>query len=153
MEQLKDPPCLDGRGGEAGLRARSCRRSAGTKKGRWQYRYSDQAVLERERRKYEKLVAFGRPCLPAQGDRSIPRSARLACERVLGWHPPHLSTCFMRPGSEVYAKENGSFGDRHAADRHASVHGDTVALRLHGEVGKRQVRELHDRRVARMRRG
>src|SRR5262249_4389990 len=30
------------------------------KKGRWQYRYSDEAVLEREQKKYQKLVAFGK---------------------------------------------------------------------------------------------
>jgi DNA topoisomerase-1 len=29
------------------------------KKGRWQYRYSREAVREREERKFEKLVAFG----------------------------------------------------------------------------------------------
>src|SRR3954468_3970139 len=30
------------------------------KKGRWQYRYSEGAVREREQKKYERLVAFGR---------------------------------------------------------------------------------------------
>src|SRR5579859_2985426 len=29
------------------------------KKGRWQYRYSREAVREREERKFEKLIAFG----------------------------------------------------------------------------------------------
>ena len=30
------------------------------KAGRWQYRYSDRAVLEREQKKYDRLVAFAR---------------------------------------------------------------------------------------------
>src|SRR2546425_12675329 len=43
------------------------------KKGRWQYRYSDRAVLEREQRKYDKLVAFARalPRLRKEIDRRL----------------------------------------------------------------------------------
>jgi DNA topoisomerase-1 len=61
-----------------------------------------------------------------------------------------LSTCFMRPGSAVYAKENGSFGIATLQRRHASVHGDTVHFEYRGKAGKMQVRELRDRRVARI---
>src|SRR6267143_1221311 len=35
-------------------------------------------------------------------------------------------------------------------DRHVAVHGDTVHFDYMGKSGKRQVRELHDRRVARI---
>jgi DNA topoisomerase-1 len=121
------------------------------KKGRWQYRYGDQAVLERERRKYEKLVAFGKalPRLRKEIDRSLALPG-LPRERVLGCILRILSTCFMRPGSEAYAKENGSFGIATLQNRHASVHGDAVHFDYMGKSGKRQVRELHDRRVARI---
>jgi len=61
-----------------------------------------------------------------------------------------LSTCFMRPGSQVYAKENGSSGSPTLQRRHASVHGDTVHFEYRGKAGKMQVRELRDRRVARI---
>lgn len=60
-----------------------------------------------------------------------------------------LSTCFMRPGSEVYAKENGSFGIATLRKRHVAVHGDVVHFDYEGKSGKRQVRQLRDRRVAR----
>jgi len=56
----------------------------------------------------------------------------------------------MRPGSEVYAKENGSFGIATLQSRHVAVHGDRVHFDYMGKSGKRQVRELHDRRVARI---
>src|SRR5215470_18871711 len=89
------------------------------KKGRWQYRYGDQAVLERERRKYDKLIAFGKalPRLRREIDRrlALPGMPR---ERVLGCILHILSGCFMRPGSEVYAKENGSFGIATLRNRH-----------------------------------
>jgi hypothetical protein len=45
------------------------------KKGRWQYVYSQAAVREREQRKYEKLIAFGR-ALPRLR-RAIDRGMRL----------------------------------------------------------------------------
>jgi DNA topoisomerase I len=121
------------------------------KKGRWQYRYSDQAVIERERRKYEKLVAFGKaqPRLHKVKNQwlALPDLPR---EKVVGCILRILNTCFMRPGSEVYAKENGSFGIATLQNRHASVNGDTVHFDYMGKSGKRQVRELRDRRVARI---
>jgi DNA topoisomerase-1 len=121
------------------------------KKGRWQYRYSDRAVLEREQRKYEKLVAFARalPRLRKEIDRRLALRG-LPRERVMGCILRVLSTCFMRPGSEAYARENGSFGIATLQNRHAAVHGDTVHFDYMGKSGKRQVRELRDRRVARI---
>jgi DNA topoisomerase-1 len=121
------------------------------KAGRWQYRYNDRAVVERERKKYERLVAFGRalPELRQEIDRGLalpglPRDRVMACILRI------LTTCFMRPGSEVYAKENGSFGIATLRKRHVSVHGDAVRFDYEGKSKKRQVRELRDRRVARV---
>jgi DNA topoisomerase-1 len=120
------------------------------KAGRWQYRYGDQAVREREQKKYERLVSFARslPKLRKEIDRGLalpglPKDKVMACILRI------LSTCFMRPGSETYAKENGSFGIATLQNRHVSVHGDVVKFDYVGKSGKRQVRELHDRRVAR----
>ena len=121
------------------------------KAGRWQYRYNDRAVVERERKKYDGLVAFGRalPKLRKEIDRGLalpglPRDRVMACILRI------LTTCFMRPGSEVYAKENGSFGIATLRKRHVSVHGDVVRFDYEGKSKKRQVRDLRDRRVARV---
>jgi DNA topoisomerase-1 len=121
------------------------------KKGRWQYRYSEAAVRHREEKKFERLVAFGN-ALPRlrrtieQGLRlpGLPREKVMACILRI------LSTCFMRPGSQVYAKENGSFGIATLQKRHVTVSGDTVRFRYRGKSGKEQFRELRDRRVARI---
>jgi DNA topoisomerase I len=121
------------------------------KKGRWQYRYSDGAVRIREEKKYDRLVAFGR-ALPRMRS-AIHRDMRLPGlprEKVMACILRILSTCFMRPGSEAYAKENGSFGIATLHNRHASVQGDTVRFRYRGKAGKEQVNELCDRRVARI---
>jgi DNA topoisomerase-1 len=121
------------------------------KKGRWQYRYSREAVREREERKFEKLVAFGLalPRLRVAIDRGL-RLQGLPRERVTACILRILETCFMRSGSEVYAKENGSFGIATLQNRHATVSGDVVRFKYRGKSGKEQFRELRDRRVARI---
>jgi DNA topoisomerase-1 len=61
-----------------------------------------------------------------------------------------ISVCFLRAGSEVYARDNGSFGIATLRPQHVSVRGDTVRFDFPGKSGQRQVRELRDRRVARL---
>lgn len=121
------------------------------KKGRWQYRYSEAAVRVREQKKYAKLVAFGQalPKLRAAIDKGM-RLPGLPREKVMACILRILSTCFMRPGSQIYAKENGSFGIATLRSRHVSVSGDSVHFRYRGKSGKDQVRDLRDRRVARI---
>src|SRR4051812_23786981 len=121
------------------------------KKGRWQYRYSEGAVRIREQKKYQRLLAFGRalPRLRTAIDRGM-RLPGLPREKVMACILRILSTCFMRPGSQIYAKENGSFGIATLQDRHATVQGDTVRFHYRGKAGKEQVRDLRDRRVARI---
>jgi DNA topoisomerase-1 len=121
------------------------------KAGRWQYRYGDQAVREREQKKFDRLVAFAH-ALPRMRKRiedglklpGLPREKVMACILRI------LSSCFMRPGSNIYAKENGSFGIATLRKRHVQVRGDTVRFDYEGKSGRQQVRELRDRRVARI---
>src|SRR3954466_8958141 len=121
------------------------------KKGRWQYRYSEGAVRIREQKKYQRLLAFGRalPRLRTAIDRGM-RLPGLPREKVMACILRLLSTCFMRPGSQIYAKENGSFGIATLQNRHVTVSGDSVRFRYRGKSGKEQFRELRDRRVARI---
>jgi DNA topoisomerase-1 len=56
----------------------------------------------------------------------------------------------MRPGSDVYANENGSFGIATLRSKHVSVRGDTVYFDFPGKSGVRQQRELKDRRIAKV---
>src|SRR3954466_15667115 len=121
------------------------------KKGRWQYRYSEGAVRIREQKKYQRLLAFGRalPRLRTAIDRGM-RLSGLPREKVMACILRILSTCFMRPGSQIYAKENGSYGIATLQNRHVTVSGDTVRFRDRGKSGKEQFRELRDRRVARI---
>lgn len=119
------------------------------KAGRWQYLYHPRAVVRRERRKSQQLIAFTRqlPALRAQVSRDLARKD-FSRERVLACMLRMLSICYLRPGSEEYASENGSFGIATLRTRHVDVRGSLVRLRFNGKSGKSHVYEFQDRRIA-----
>lgn len=119
------------------------------KAGRWQYLYHQRAVVKRERRKHGRLIAFARtlPQLRSQVSRDLARKD-YGRERVLACMLRILSICFLRPGSEEYASENGSFGIATLRTRHVDVRGSLVRLRFNGKSGKGHTYEFRDRRIA-----
>jgi DNA topoisomerase-1 len=119
--------------------------------GRWQYLYHEAHAARREREKFERLLHFA-DALPRMrrtvaADLSRPGLGR---EKVLACILRILSTCFLRPGSQIYAEENGSYGIATLKPRHVTVKGDHVQFDFPGKWGKKQHREMHDRRVARI---
>lgn len=120
-------------------------------KGRWQYLYHAKQTVRRERLKLERLLRFIR-ALPSlrrdiARDLALPGIPR---ERVLAAIVRVLGTCFLRPGSDAYANENGSYGITTLRPRHVGVRGTVLKLDFVGKSGQRQVREIRDRHVARL---
>lgn len=117
--------------------------------GRWQYRYGEEHVRRRERLKGERLIHFAQALtkLRAALERDL-RRPELDREKVLACIVRILSTCFLRPGSQVYAAENGSYGIATFRKRHVIVKGDRIRYDFPGKSGKRQIVEFRDRRVA-----
>lgn len=119
--------------------------------GRWQYLYHDSHVRQREQKKFIRLIKFGEN-LPAMR-RAVNRDLRkpgLPRERVLGGIVRILSAAFLRPGSEVYASENGSYGVATLRPRHVSVKGSTITFSFRGKSGVRHESQFEDRHVARL---
>jgi DNA topoisomerase-1 len=117
--------------------------------GRWQYLYHENFVRQQELKKFRRIVRFAES-LP-QLRRTINRDMRgepYQKEKVLACILRILSTCFMRPGSEVYANENGSYGIATLRRKHINVKRDMVLFDFPGKSGVRQQRELKDKRVA-----
>jgi len=119
--------------------------------GRWQYLYHQNHVKQRELKKFRRLIRFAE-ALPKmrQAVSSDIRQQGLGRERVMAAILRILSTCFMRPGSEVYASENGSYGVATLRKRHVKVKGDVVQFDFPGKSGVRQFRELEDKQVAKI---
>jgi len=119
--------------------------------GRWQYLYHRAHVARRERHKRDRLVRFigALPRMRQTAARDLARPG-LEKEKVLAGILKILATCFLRPGSEDYAAENGTYGLATLQRRHVSVRGDVIRFDFKGKSSQRQQRELRDRRVARL---
>jgi DNA topoisomerase-1 len=119
--------------------------------GRWQYLYHENHRRTQELRKFRRLTKFAQaiPKMRATVRRHL-RQPGLGRERVLACMLRILSTCFMRPGSEVYASEHGSYGIATLRRKHVTVKGDVVEFDFPGKSGVRQYRQLNDRQVARV---
>lgn len=119
--------------------------------GRWQYRYHPDFVRRRAAAKYRRLLRFAAalPRIRAVVRRDM-RRRDLSRERVLAAMIWILERCCMRPGSEAYARENQSYGLTTLRPRHVRLEGNRVTFDYRGKSGQRQVRELTDRRVARL---
>ena len=119
--------------------------------GRWQYRYHEARTARGGRLKFERVLRFGEalPKMRRAIGRDLVREG-MPREKVLACVLRILSTCFLRPGSEVYARENGSYGIATLREKHVRVEGDLVSFDFPGKSGQRQRRSLRDRRVARI---
>jgi DNA topoisomerase I len=119
--------------------------------GRWQYLYHESHTRTQELRKFRRITKFARamPKMRATVARHL-RQPGLTRERVLAAVLRVLSTCYMRPGSEVYASEHGSYGIATLRRKHITVKGELIEFDFPGKSGVRQQRQLHDRQVARV---
>ena len=119
--------------------------------GRWQYLYHANHTRLQDAKKFRRLIKFA-AALPAMRVATAKHLQQpgLTREKVFASVLRILSSCFMRPGSEVYASENGSFGIATLRKKHVQVRRDTVHFDFPGKSGVRQQRELKDRRVTKV---
>jgi DNA topoisomerase-1 len=119
--------------------------------GRWQYRYHAWHVAQRTRTKFGRLASFieALPGVRRKVARELARDD-LSRERVMSGILRILLTCFLRPGSSVYASENGSFGIATLRRKHVSVTGTRVNFDFPGKSKKRQTRSIRDPALARL---
>jgi DNA topoisomerase-1 len=119
--------------------------------GRWQYRYHVDFTKRRSAAKYRRLLRFASalPRIRTHVERDVRRRG-LAKERVLAAMVRIIEATAMRPGSEAYAVENGSFGLATVRPRHVRVHGEEVTFDYRGKSGLRHVCAVRDRRIARL---
>ena len=119
--------------------------------GRWQYLYHENHTRAQELKKFQRLIKFAEalPKLRSTISRHL-RQPDLGRERVLACMLRILSSCFMRPGSQVYASENGSYGIATLRPKHVKVKGGAVEFDFPGKSGVRQQRQMKDRPVAKV---
>jgi DNA topoisomerase-1 len=119
--------------------------------GRWQYLYHTNHTRVQESRKFRRIVKFAE-ALP-QLRRRVAQDLKqpgLARERVLASILRVLSTCFLRPGSHVYASEHGSYGISTLRPKHVKVKADLIEFDFPGKSGVQQTRVIRDHHVAKV---
>ena len=119
--------------------------------GRWQYRYHEARVLERERQKCRRLIAFleALPRMRAAIARDIALPG-LPREKVLAVVVRIMATRFLRPGSRQYVHENDSYGLATLRMKHVRFARGAVHLSFLGKSGKKHEVELTNPRVVRV---
>jgi DNA topoisomerase-1 len=119
--------------------------------GRLQYLYHQNHVRRQEARKFRRVIKFAEalPKMRATVAASL-RQPDLGRDSVMACVLRILSSCFIRPGSHVYANENGSFGLATLRPRHTKVKGDLVEFDFPGKSGVRQVLQIKDRKVSKV---
>jgi DNA topoisomerase-1 len=119
--------------------------------GRLQYLYHQNHVRRQETKKFQRVIKFAEalPRMRATVSTSL-RHPDLGKDSVMATILRILSTCFIRPGSHVYANENGSFGIATLRPRHVKVKGTVVEMDFPGKSGVRQFRQIKDRKVAKV---
>jgi DNA topoisomerase-1 len=119
--------------------------------GRWQYLYHESHVRRREREKFHRIIKFAEalPLMRRAVKRDLAKPG-LPKERVLAGIVRILSKAFLRPGSEAYASEHGSYGVATLRPRHVSVKRSTITFRFRGKSGVMHETGIEDRQVARL---
>jgi DNA topoisomerase-1 len=119
--------------------------------GRLQYLYHQNHVRRQDAKKFRRIIKFAEalPRMRATIAANL-REPNLERDSVMACILRILSTCFIRPGSHVYANENGSFGIATLRPRHVKVKGNLVELDFPGKSGVRQFRQIKDRKVAKV---
>lgn len=119
--------------------------------GRWQYLYHENHIRLRERRKYLRLIKFAEalPTMRRAVNRDL-RSTELDRGRVLAGIVRILMMSFLRPGSEVYASEHGSYGLATLRPRHVNVKGRAVTFEFRGKSGVSHLTQFEDQQVSRL---
>jgi DNA topoisomerase-1 len=119
--------------------------------GRLQYLYHQNHVRRQDAKKFKRVIKFAEalPKMRATVATSL-RQPDLGRDCVMACILRILSSCFIRPGSHVYANENGSFGLATLRPRHVKVKGNLVEFDFPGKSGVRQVRRIKDRKVSKV---
>jgi DNA topoisomerase-1 len=118
--------------------------------GRIQYRYHPDWDMLRERRKARHLAELLHflPTIRRAISRHL-RAKDATREFTVAAMIDLIALTALRPGSEVYARENGTRGAATLLKSDVTVKGDVIALRFRGKGGKFIAREIRSKRLAR----
>ncbi|MDH3292002.1 MAG: DNA topoisomerase IB [Gemmatimonadota bacterium] len=118
-------------------------------KGRKQYRYHPRYREVRDDTKFDRMLAFSNvlPAIRERVERDLARDG-LPRDKVLATVVRLLEKTLIRIGSDVYARENRSYGLTTMRRRHVEVSGSKLWFEFRGKSGVMRSVAITDRRIA-----
>ncbi len=118
-------------------------------RGRKQYRYHRRYREVRDETKFDRMLAFSEvlPTIRHKVERDLCRPG-LPRAKVLATVVWLLEKTLIRVGSDVYARENRSYGLTTLRRRHVEVSGSKLTFEFRGKSGVQHSVAVSDRRVA-----
>lgn len=119
--------------------------------GRTQAIYHPSFRARQERKKFERMIWFGRrlPRLRTRADRDL-RRRRLSRDRVVACVIRLIDLQLFRVGNSRYAKRHRSYGVTTLRESHLAVDASDVEFDFAGKSGKRHRRRVRDACIARL---
>jgi DNA topoisomerase-1 len=120
-------------------------------RGRKQYRYHRRYREIRDETKFDRMLAFSKvlPKIRGRVERDLRREG-LPREKVLATVVRLLEKTLIRIGSDVYARENRSYGLTTLKRRHVEVSGSRLHFEFRGKSGIMRSVAVTDRRAAKI---
>jgi len=119
--------------------------------GRKQYIYRPSYRHRQDQRKFDRMVRFAEQL---EHMRRVTgqhlRTKKLTREKVLASMVRLLESAFFRPGSEVYSKENESYGLTTMRSKHLEINGNELIFSYKGKSGIEQEKHIADSRLAKI---
>lgn len=119
--------------------------------GRKQYIYHPKFRMKQEQKKFDRIIDFAEQL---EHMRRVTgqhmRKRKPTREKVLATMVRLLETAFFRPGSDVYTKQNKSYGLTTMRSKHLQINGSELIFSYRGKSGKEQEKHIVDAKLAKI---
>lgn len=121
------------------------------KAGRMQYIYHPVFRAKQEKEKFSRILRFA-DALPHMRRLTVQHLDRptLDKQKVLACIVQLMDQAYFRVGNKIYAEENQSYGLTTLRSKHTNVKGDTVIFDFIGKSGQAHLKEITDKKIARI---
>jgi len=120
-------------------------------KDRKQYIYNPTYIERQQEAKYNRIIRFADKL---EHMRRVTgqhlRHQEPTREKVLATMLRLMETAFFRPGSDLYTRENNTYGLTTLRSKHLTIQEDTLHFTYVGKSGKEQEREIVDAKLAKI---
>lgn len=120
-------------------------------KDRKQYIYHTKYREKQNSKKFDRIINFADQL---EHMRRVTgqhlRKRKLNRDKVMATMLRLLESAFFRPGSEIYSKENATYGLTTLRSKHLTINGDEIIFNYNGKSGQEQEKHIVDKKLAKI---